>query len=227
MRKLFVLLLIAAAGCATAPRTEPPLPELVPLLEDFKEPGPITSMEQAGPRTVVPETTAKPAPTARAEVAPIPSAPAPAAPARIPDVSPPQRAEQPAPTRRAVTQVPEHPVADRNVQGLVALAARNDEKIMQVHVGMYQKTVKTIMADARNPYRRQTITGADGRVYEVAFYLTREPRKGKPISDRMLTPVIFREGKVIAIGAYQYKKLQRTGSLGRQKQEGTALRAAS
>ena len=103
------------------------------------------------------------------------------------------------------------------MQGLVELAERNDEKIMSVFVGMYRRNVDDIMGTVRNPYKHQTITGADDQVYEVLYYLTREPRKGRPISDRMLTPVIFKKGRVAAIGAYQLKKLIQTGTIGRQK----------
>jgi|APFre7841882630_1041343.scaffolds.fasta_scaffold06044_5 hypothetical protein len=82
---------------------------------------------------------------------------------------------------------------------------------------MYRKAVEEIMGTAQNPYKRQAFTGADGQVYDILFYLTREPRKGRPIKERMLTPVIFKKSRVAAIGSYQLKKLIRTGTLGRRK----------
>ncbi len=89
---------------------------------------------------------------------------------------------------------------------------------MNVYVGMYKKTVETIMGpDRRNPYRKTTITGREDQVYEVLFYLTREPRQGKPITDRMLSPVIFRKGRVVAMGNYKLKKLIRDGTLERRR----------
>lgn len=88
---------------------------------------------------------------------------------------------------------------------------------MHVFVGMYRKTVDKIMGSERKPYRRKTINGSDGYIYEVIFYLTREPRQGRMINDRMLTPVIFKQGKVAAMGNYQLKKLNRTGTLDRTK----------
>jgi hypothetical protein len=111
----------------------------------------------------------------------------------------------------------ELPVPNHKLQGLVELAEKNDEKIANVYVGMYRKMVEEIMGTARNPYKRQTITLADDQVYEIVYYLTREPRKGRPITDRMLTPVIFKKGRVAAIGTYHLKKLIRTGTVGRQK----------
>lgn len=99
--------------------------------------------------------------------------------------------------------------------------------MLQIYVGMYQKTVKSVLSDRRNPYKKETLKGLDGQTYEIAFYLTREPRKGKPLTDRMFTPVIFRQGKVVGIGAYQYKRLLRNKSLDREKPRTTTIRAAS
>jgi hypothetical protein len=109
------------------------------------------------------------------------------------------------------------PVPDHKLMGLVELAERNDKNLLEVSVGMYRKTVEGIMGSARNPYKRATITGSNDQVYEVFYYLTREPRKGRPITNRMLTPIIYKKSRVVAIGTYQLKKLIRTGSVGRQK----------
>jgi hypothetical protein len=227
MRRLAVLLLTVAAGCATVQTNEPFIPEPVFPITDQMEPAPAPPTEQGRVAAVAPEKKPEPGPASTTSAA---AAADPAAPEHTSASSPEQTAQPAAPphtSKKAAVEKKEHPVSDRRLQGLVELAARNDAKIMNVFVGMYQKTVKSIMGDQQNPYKRQTINGSDGAIYEVVFYLTREPRKGKPVSDRMLTPVIFRQGKVVAIGAYQYKKLQRTGSLGRQKQERATIRAAS
>jgi len=60
-----------------------------------------------------------------------------------------------------------------------------------------------------NPYKRQTLQATDRTVYEVLFYLTRLPSKGRIITENQLTPVIFSNGKVAAIGRYRLKKLRR------------------
>jgi hypothetical protein len=73
------------------------------------------------------------------------------------------------------------------------------------------------MGADHNPYKRRTIMGTEGEAYDVVFYLTREPRKGKGITDRMLTPIIFKKGRVVALGNYQLKKLIRTGTLERPR----------
>jgi hypothetical protein len=111
----------------------------------------------------------------------------------------------------------EKPIPDHKLQSLTELAEANDDRIMNVFVGMYRKTVETIMGTDRNPYRKTTITGTDGQVYDILFYLTREPRQGKPITDRMLSPIIFKKGRVVAMGNYQLKKLTRNGTLERTR----------
>jgi len=96
--------------------------------------------------------------------------------------------------------------------------------MLHVFIGRYRETVEQIMENERNPYRRSTIIGKDGEVYEILFYLTREPRRGRPVTDRMLTPVIFKNDLVIGIGNYQLKKLKRDGILGRRKTAAAAMR---
>ncbi len=223
MRRLIVFLLIFTAGCATLKTSEPVVPELALQTTEQKEPLPAPPAEPGTPPSIIPEKAVEPAPTAPVTAEPIPPEPAkPSTTAKITQPVIPRHK-----TKKAADEGKTPPISDRKLQSLVELAERNDEKIMNVFVGMYQNTVKSIMSDRQNPYKRQTINGSDDQVYEVVFYLTREPRKGKPISDRMLTPVIFRQGKVVAIGAYQYKKLQRTGSISRQKPAGTTIRDAS
>jgi len=90
----------------------------------------------------------------------------------------------------------------------------NDIRLLEVYNGMTKKAVERIMewrhADGwrKNPYKRQTLHVADGKAYDVFFYLTRPPSKGHPITEKQLTPVIFNDGHVSAIGRYQLKKLR-------------------
>jgi hypothetical protein len=120
--------------------------------------------------------------------------------------------------RPAVEPGQDLPLTDEKLRRLIALAELNDERLLEVFVGMYRKTVEGIMGFShQNPYKREVIAGMDGREYEVLFYLTREPRKGKGVTERQLTPIIFREDRAVAIGRYPLKKLRRTGTLGKVK----------
>jgi hypothetical protein len=101
--------------------------------------------------------------------------------------------------------------------GWARLAEYNDNKLVNVYKGMDKATVEIIMASAHNPYKREKITGKDGQTYEVHFYLTREPRKGKPITEKLLTPVIFGHSEVVGMGNFQLKKLRTTGVVERKK----------
>lgn len=90
---------------------------------------------------------------------------------------------------------------------------RNDDRLLQVYVGMLQTEVERIMAvpaDSawKNPYRRERLQSGE-RIYDVWFYLTREPRAGRAVGDSELTPVILSSGKVVSLGRYPLKKLRR------------------
>jgi hypothetical protein len=101
------------------------------------------------------------------------------------------------------------------MQGLQEFADANDERLLQVYVGMSRAAVERLM-DGRqsgsylNPYKRQTLAGVNGKDYEVLFYVTRAPRAGRRISEAQLTPVILANERVTAIGRYPLKKLRRT-----------------
>jgi hypothetical protein len=111
---------------------------------------------------------------------------------------------------------PQEPVADGH-KGWARLAEANENKLINVYKGLDKGTVEAVMASAHNPFKREKVTGTKGQIYEVLFYLTREPRKNKPITERQLTPVILKNGEVIAMGNFQLKKLRTTGTLGREK----------
>jgi len=91
----------------------------------------------------------------------------------------------------------------------------NDTKLLDVYVGMSRETVDKHMSAHQtdrfaNPYKRQVLRAKDGTIFEVLFYVTRAPSKGKPVTETQTTPLIFRDNKVVAIGRYQLKKLRRT-----------------
>lgn len=99
-------------------------------------------------------------------------------------------------------------------------AETNDERLLQVQRGMHRQTVEQIMDGYQaekwiNPFKRQSYTDADGKAYEVLFYLTRPPRAGQRISENFLSPVIFQEERVVSIGRYPLKKLRRSACVGR------------
>ncbi len=99
-----------------------------------------------------------------------------------------------------------------------AFADWNDSKLLDIYKGMTKEQVEQVMAPNqegkwRNPYKRQVLRSNNGKVYEVLFYFTRIPSKDRPITESQMTPVIFNEGKVIAMGRYQLKKLRRSLAL--------------
>jgi hypothetical protein len=213
MRKAILVLLMITAGCATLPNHAPVTP-VAPLQQ------PALQAEPKVQTATLREPDRQQPVLDRAEVS-IPPKAAETSPAVIPEEpstahheTPPAAQHHQEKTARLSNELP---VPNHKLQGLVELAEKNDEKIMNVFVGMYRRTVEDIMGTGRNPFKRQSITGTDDQVYEILYYLTREPRKGRPITDRMLTPIIFKKGRVAAIGAYQLKKLIQTGTLGRQK----------
>lgn len=116
------------------------------------------------------------------------------------------------PSEMATTK--EIPAAERRLSA-AELAALNDERLLDVYRGMPRRAVEQLM-DVRqgerllNPFRREWLRDDDGRLYEVLYYLTREPFKGRAVGWRDLTPVIFLDDKVHAIGRYSLKKLKRS-----------------
>lgn len=51
-----------------------------------------------------------------------------------------------------------------------------------------------------NPYRSETVTGKDGRTYEVLYYYTDLKQQDDKITDDELTPVVFQGGKLVGVG---------------------------
>ena len=70
-------------------------------------------------------------------------------------------------------------------------------KIFDVLFGRFQ------YLDARNPMREERVRGTDGVDYEVLFYYTDLRELDNKITDDELTPVVFRDGRMVGIG-YPY-----------------------
>ena len=51
----------------------------------------------------------------------------------------------------------------------------------------------------------------------MLFYLTRAPRQGQRVTENLLTPVIFQNERVTAIGRYPLKKIRRAACQNRAK----------
>lgn len=166
----------------------------------------VTLLLLSGCATVPPPAGETPVP------APVSSAPpaTPVVPAEIVKPSP----ESVVSTASTPASPPRVPVAPQ-MQGLQEFADANDERLLQVYVGMSRAAVERLM-DGRqsgsylNPYKRQILPGANGKAYEVLFYVTRAPRAGRRISEAQLTPVILANERVTAIGRYPLKKLRRS-----------------
>jgi outer membrane biosynthesis protein TonB len=231
MRKLIFVLLITAAGCATqhAPVPvptgnvqEPQTAHVAPLPEPSAEKPAAIATQPASPMPESAPTVSQPIAAEKKEPKHQPA-----------EAHKPEEQAQPPIVALKQPQIPiieqrkklspemrEKPIPSHRQQSLAAQAAQaaaNDEKIINVFVGMYRNTVETIMGSDHNPYRKTKITGTDGEVYDVLFYLTREPRPGKPVTSRMLSPIIIRKGRVVAMGNYQLKKLIRDGTLERRR----------
>lgn len=184
MRLLWSSALVAMlAGCATGHQLSSPSSPPPPL-------------EQSAPWPPPPQTSA--AVTEDPSLGPPPSVPS------GPSVSEPLATAAPK----------EKPVAEHPLSA-AELAALNDERLLDVYPGLSRRVVEHLM-DVRqagrplNPFRREWLRDADGRLYEVLYYLTRAPLKNRAVRQRDLTPVIFLDDKVHAIGHYPLKTLKRS-----------------
>jgi hypothetical protein len=204
---LYLLPLLLVAGCATTREPEQTITDTTPRAARH--------VERQKPIVTQPAEPVFPQTMQQAETEPV------SRPAERPVVA--RVAE---PTHRdlsAPAQKLGEPVTDGH-KGWARLAEANENKLLNIYKGMDKYTVETIMASDHNPYKREKITGTKGQAYEVLFYLTREPRKNKPITDRQLTPVIFKNGELVAMGNFQLKKLRNSGTLGREKRTSSSSR---
>ncbi len=94
--------------------------------------------------------------------------------------------------------------------------AANDERLLEIYVGLARAELVRVMQHGAgrwpNPYKHELLHDRAGKGYEVFYYLTRDP-EGKPVQDRHLTPVMVKDGVIVALGAYRLKKLRRGESL--------------
>jgi hypothetical protein len=51
-----------------------------------------------------------------------------------------------------------------------------------------------------NPYRSETLTGKDGKNYDVLYYYSDLKQRDDKITDDELTPLVFHDGKLIGWG---------------------------
>lgn len=151
---------------------------------------------------------------------PVVEAPAQKPPSRVEPVAEPQ---SPAPPVEPGLPEPVSPAPIvRKWLSLNDFAEANDEKLLNVYPGMSRQTVERIMDGHQsgkwaNPYKQQAVIGADGKSHEVLFYLTRAPRPGQRVTENYLTPVIFQNERVMAIGRYPLKKVRRAACQSRAK----------
>jgi hypothetical protein len=128
---------------------------------------------------------------------------------------PPTAPLSPAPQAESELPMPvERSPVTRKSMGLEEFAEANDEKLLNVYVGMSRQAVERLMDGHQsgkwiNPYKYQMVVGADGKKHEVLFYLTRAPHQGQRVTESFLTPVIFQNDRLTAIGRYPLKKLRR------------------
>lgn len=142
--------------------------------------------------------------------------------------SPPEPAAEPLkPAPQLEAKLPDQPAEPppltRKWLGLEDFAEANDERLLNVYVGMSRQTVERLMDGHQsgkwvNPYKRQAVVDADGKSHEVLFYLTRAPRPGQRVTENFLTPVIFQNERVVAIGRYPLKKLRRAACKTRNRE---------
>src|SRR5690348_2701421 len=104
------------------------------------------------------------------------------------------------------------------VDPLEQLRAANKENLAKVRPGMTRLEVTSLMGEAqaggglpevvfgrvrylraKNPMREETVKRADGD-YLVLFYYTDLKERDDKITDDELTPVVFRDGKVVGVG---------------------------
>lgn len=105
------------------------------------------------------------------------------------------------------------------VDPLEQLRSANKQNLAKLAPGMTRMEVESVMGHeqaggglpevvfgrvqylkAKNPMREETVKGADGAAYLVLFYYTDLKQRDDKITDDELTPVVFRDGKVVGIG---------------------------
>ena len=89
------------------------------------------------------------------------------------------------------------------------LRERNTGSLAKLTAGLGKETVMEMMGTEPskgvfmwidNPYRSETLTGKDGKSYEVLYYYTDLKHRDDRITDDELTPLVFHDGKLIGWG---------------------------
>ncbi|MDK9699031.1 MAG: DUF3192 domain-containing protein [bacterium] len=86
---------------------------------------------------------------------------------------------------------------------------KNGSRLAELNIGIDKDEAIEIMGTEMlllwnmrmmyNPYRTETVKGADGNLYEVVYYYTRDPQKGANKNEE-LTPLVFKECKLTGWG---------------------------
>lgn len=84
---------------------------------------------------------------------------------------------------------------------------QNRENLLKLSVGMNKQQVLDAMGTEtirgiNNPYRIETMTDQEGRIYEVLFYYT--DKKVPYMADSWLTPIIIIDGRLVGWGRMFY-----------------------
>ena len=89
------------------------------------------------------------------------------------------------------------------------LRTQNAENIKKLTAGMRKDVVLELMGTEPskslfmwidNPHRSETLTGKDGKIYEVLYYYTDLKQRDDKITDDELTPLVFENQKLIGWG---------------------------
>jgi len=89
------------------------------------------------------------------------------------------------------------------------LRDQNHENLQKLSTGMRKDVAMEMMGTepakglfqwVYNPHRTETVTGKDGKVYEVLYYYTDLKQRDDKITDDELTPLVFEDGKLIGWG---------------------------
>jgi len=113
--------------------------------------------------------------------------------------------------------VPIPPVSATEYLSLEYLREDNKASIVRVKRGMNKAQVLKVMGDKeaatrdgsiRNPFRELSFTGTDGQEYEAMLFYTERHAKFGKVRDSNCTPVILKQGQVVAIGNPALHKLR-------------------
>jgi hypothetical protein len=89
------------------------------------------------------------------------------------------------------------------------LRTQNTENLAKLTAGLRKAVAMEMMGTEPsrgvfmwidNPYRSETLTGKDGKNYEVLYYYTDLKQRDDKITDDELTPLVFHEGKLTGWG---------------------------